>query len=185
MRKLSRGEGVAVWLAVIVVFAAFLFGNNLFGFFSPQQADVESSLQDQIQSNADVINESDATGTNPSTITPTNPPTTMEHKGLIITDERVGTGAEAVAGKTIVVNYKGTFTDGKQFDSSYDRGEPLSFLLGSGQVIQGWDMGFAGMKVGGKRKIVVPPELGYGPNDYGPIPGNSTLVFEVELLDVK
>ena len=97
----------------------------------------------------------------------------------------VGTGDVAVAGKTVKVHYTGVFADGKKFDSSRDRGVPFEFKLGAGMVIKGWDIGVEGMKVGGKRLLVIPPEFGYGPNDYGPIPGNSTLVFEVELLEVK
>lgn len=104
---------------------------------------------------------------------------------LKIEDLKVGTGAEAVAGKGVVVHYVGTLTDGSKFDSSRDRGEGFSFTLGAGMVIQGWDQGFAGMKVGGLRKLTVPPELGYGPRGFPPvIPPNSTLVFEVELLSV-
>lgn len=102
-----------------------------------------------------------------------------------INDVVVGTEAEAVAGKKVTVHYTGVFADGKKFDSSRDRGEPFTFTLGAGQVIQGWDIGVQGMKVGGKRILVVPPSLGYGANDYGPIPGNSTLIFEVELLKVE
>ena len=103
-----------------------------------------------------------------------------------INDVVVGTAAEAVVGKKVTVNYTGVFSDGKKFDSSRDPGrEPFTFTLGAGQVIQGWDLGVQGMKVGGKRVLVVPPSLGYGPNDYGPIPGNSTLIFEVELLKVE
>jgi FKBP-type peptidyl-prolyl cis-trans isomerase len=106
--------------------------------------------------------------------------------GLQVTDEVVGTGDEAVAGKTVSVNYVGTLMDGKKFDSSYDRNQPFEFQLGAGQVIKGWDQGVAGMKVGGKRKLVIPPELGYGSQGAGDsIPPNSTLVFEVELLGVK
>jgi tryptophan-rich sensory protein len=104
---------------------------------------------------------------------------------LQITDITVGTGAEAKNGNTVEVNYLGTFLDGKKFDSSYDRGVPFSFRLGAGDVIKGWDQGVLGMKVGGKRKLIVPPILGYGDKDYGPIPANSTLAFEVELLGVK
>jgi FKBP-type peptidyl-prolyl cis-trans isomerase len=96
-----------------------------------------------------------------------------------------GTGDVAVAGKQVTVNYTGVFTDGKKFDSSLDRGVPFTFTLGAGQVIKGWDLGVEGMKVGGKRILVVPPELGYGANTYGPIPGNSTLIFQIELLGVK
>jgi FKBP-type peptidyl-prolyl cis-trans isomerase len=104
---------------------------------------------------------------------------------LQIQDEVVGTGAEAVAGKLITVNYLGTLLDGTKFDSSYDRRVPFQFTLGAGEVIQGWDQGFAGMKVGGKRKLTIPPELGYGATAMGGIPANSTLVFEVELLKVE
>lgn len=104
---------------------------------------------------------------------------------LKIEDVTVGTGAVAVAGKMVTVHYVGTFTSGEKFDSSRDRGTPFTFPLGAGRVIKGWDEGVVGMKVGGVRKLSIPPQLGYGPNDYGPIPGNSTLLFEVELIDVK
>ena len=105
--------------------------------------------------------------------------------GLKITDLAVGDGAEANAGQVVVVNYRGTLESGKEFDSSYGRG-PFSFPLGAGRVIKGWDEGVAGMKVGGKRKLVIPPDLAYGSRGAGGvIPPNATLVFEVELLDVK
>jgi len=105
--------------------------------------------------------------------------------GLRITDLVVGTGTEAVAGKTVVVNYRGSLENGKEFDSSYGRG-PFSFPLGGGRVIKGWDEGVAGMRVGGKRKLVIPPDLGYGERGAGGvIPPNATLIFDVELLEVK
>jgi FKBP-type peptidyl-prolyl cis-trans isomerase len=102
-------------------------------------------------------------------------------------DLKVGDGTEAVDGKTVVVHYTGTLTDGKKFDSSLDRGQPFEFPLGAGRVIKGWDMGVKGMKVGGKRKLTIPAALGYGEagTPGGPIPPNATLVFEVELLGVK
>lgn len=106
--------------------------------------------------------------------------------GLQYQDLVVGTGAEAIAGKSVSVHYTGLLQDGSKFDSSLDRGQPFTFTLGAGQVIPGWDEGVAGMKVGGKRKLVVPPDLGYGAQGYPPvIPANATLIFEVELLEVK
>lgn len=105
---------------------------------------------------------------------------------LVCEDLVTGNGAEAVAGKTIVVHYTGWLTNGSKFDSSKDRNDPFSFRLGAGQVIRGWDEGFSGMKVGGKRKLTIPPEMGYGARGAGGvIPPNATLVFEVELLDVR
>ena len=106
---------------------------------------------------------------------------------LQITDEIIGAGAEVKAGDMITVNYSGTLLSGKKFDSSYDRGIPFSFQLGTGGVIKGWDQGILGMKIGGKRKLVIPPDLAYGNQEMGNgvIPANSTLIFEIELLDVK
>lgn len=102
-----------------------------------------------------------------------------------IQDTVIGVGDVAATGNRVVVHYTGKFMDGTVFDSSVTRGEPFQFVLGAGQVIKGWDEGIVGMRVGGKRILSVPPELGYGANDYGPIPGNSTLIFEVELLKVE
>lgn len=105
--------------------------------------------------------------------------------GLQYEDLVVGTGPAAQAGDSVSVNYTGWLEDGTKFDSSLDSGAPFDFTLGTGRVIQGWDQGVAGMQVGGKRRLIIPPELAYGPQDYGPIPGGSTLTFEVELLSIK
>jgi peptidylprolyl isomerase len=104
--------------------------------------------------------------------------------GLRITDLVIGDGPEATSGETVSVNYRGTLESGKEFDSSYGRG-PFSFPLGAGRVIKGWDEGVAGMQVGGKRKLVIPPDLAYGERGAGGvIPPNATLIFEVELLQI-
>lgn len=106
--------------------------------------------------------------------------------GLTIEDLVVGNGDSAAAGQRVSVHYTGWTTDGKKFDSSKDRGQPFMFSLGEGEVIRGWDEGVAGMKVGGKRKLTIPPELGYGSRGAGKvIPPNATLLFEVELLGVR
>lgn len=102
-----------------------------------------------------------------------------------VEDIKVGEGKEAQNGEKLTVNYVGTLSDGTKFDSSYDRGQPFSFVLGQGQVIAGWDKGLLGMKVGGKRKLIIPPDMGYGDRQVGNIPPNSILVFEVELLSVE
>jgi FKBP-type peptidyl-prolyl cis-trans isomerase len=105
---------------------------------------------------------------------------TMQSEDIV-----VGTGEEAVAGKSVTVNYVGTLTDGTKFDASADHGQPFTFTLGAGQVIEGWDKGVVGMKVGGKRKLTIPPDMGYGNQQDGSIPTNSTLVLQVELLKVE
>jgi FKBP-type peptidyl-prolyl cis-trans isomerase FkpA len=129
-----------------------------------------------------------SSATTPAAVAPPKPQVAM---GLQKIDTVVGKGAVAVAGKTVTVNYTGWLytpkapkQHGMQFDSSIGR-EPFTFPLGGGQVIQGWDQGVAGMKVGGKRTLIIPAALGYGARGAGPIPANANLIFEVELLEVK
>lgn len=134
-----------------------------------------------LNSSSDQANDSTSPNVSPATAGASTAPVTE----LQSTDLVAGTGDEAVAGKKVSVHYTGTLTDGTKFDSSVDRGQPFEFTLGAGQVIKGWDQGVAGMKVGGKRKLVIPADLAYGQSGQGSIPPNSTLVFEVELLGVQ
>jgi FKBP-type peptidyl-prolyl cis-trans isomerase len=160
MKKLSKNEVIAIVVALVVITSFVVFGSM--GLFSSSSSLSLNNLNMNISDNG-----------------------SQQAPQLLISDLVVGTGTEAVAGKHIVVNYKGTLIDGTEFDSSYSRGVPFDFDLGAGQVIAGWEQGFSGMKVGGKRKLVIPANLGYGDRAIGPIPANSTLIFEVELLDVK
>ena len=105
---------------------------------------------------------------------------------LIKEDISVGQGKEVTSGDTVKVHYVGTLTNGEKFDSSIDRGQPFEFTVGSGSVIEGWEKGILGMKVGGKRKLLIPPEIGYGQYGSPPkIPGNATLIFEIDLLEIS
>jgi FKBP-type peptidyl-prolyl cis-trans isomerase len=110
---------------------------------------------------------------------------TTTKSGLQYKDLKDGSGAEAKAGQDVTVHYTGWLPDGTKFDSSKDRNDPFVFKLGAGRVIRGWDEGVAGMKIGGIRKLVIPPALGYGSRGVDVIPPNATLVFDVELLKVK
>jgi FKBP-type peptidyl-prolyl cis-trans isomerase len=116
----------------------------------------------------------------------TEPTSRTTASGLTIIDVKSGDGELAGAGDTVSVHYTGKFSNGTKFDSSYDRNQPFEFVLGQHQVIAGWDEGVAGMKVGGKRQLIIPPDLAYGPSGTpdGSIPPNSTLYFDVELLAV-
>ncbi len=172
--------GIGVVAALVVVGLFFVNWSDLLGGKKEMQTAMTSTVASSTEldsggSPSPTPNGEDASGIKPTTTA----------SGLGFQDEIVGTGAEAVRGKTVTVHYIGVFTDGKKFDSSRDRGTPFPFTLGAGEVIKGWDEGVAGMKVGGKRILIVPPELGYGSVANGPIPANSTLMFEVELLGVK
>lgn len=158
---MNRNSWIAVAVGVFVI-GFFFFGGTLMDMFRPQENEALDTVP------LDFMNEENA-----------------GEQALIVEDMVLGTGAEAVAGSLITVHYVGTLQNGQKFDSSIDRGDPFQFVLGGGQVIAGWDQGFSGMKVGGKRKLIIPPSLGYGPNPVGPIPANSTLIFEVELLGVE
>jgi peptidylprolyl isomerase len=118
---------------------------------------------------------------------PPKPKPITTASGLKYEEVKIGTGPAAKKGDTVAVHYTGRLTDGKKFDSSLDRGQPIEFQLGQGMVIKGWDEGIAGMKKGGKRKLVIPAKLGYGDRGTpgGPIPPGATLIFDVELVAIK
>lgn len=172
MRKFGKAEWIGVGVALVAA-AILFFGGQIWALFT---GSTQTVVNDQSLQSANEANQPTDTKTmqNISTV-----------KGLEIYDEQVGTGAEAKAGQTVTAHYVGFLTNGTKFDSSLDRGQPFSFQLGGGQVIRGWDIGIQGMKVGGIRRLVISPELGYGANPVGSIPANSTLVFEVQLVDVK
>ncbi len=155
MKTLHTKEWVAV--GVSIAFLAYLF------FSAPILNFFNSSMNTQQQATAGAASA----------------------QGVQIQEVAVGTGLEAQAGDTITAHYVGKLTDGRVFDSSLDRGTPISFMLGTGQVIRGWDEGLKGMKEGGRRILTISPEYGYGANAVGAIPANSTLIFEVELLKVQ
>ena len=144
-----------------------------------------SSTSSSTPSTSSSTSSSSSTSTGASATTSGAQEVTMP-SGLKYEDLKVGDGAVAENGMTASVHYTGWLTDGTKFDSSVDRGQPFSFRLGAGQVIRGWDEGVRGMRVGGKRKLTIPPDLGYGAagTPGGPIPPNATLIFDVELKDV-
>ena len=162
---------------IVIVFGAI--GTLLF-MYTDQSAEEQQVAGSQSLTNPSNSQPANSTPTADATLNPVGDNATE----LKIEDLKVGSGTEAVSGKKITVNYRGTLTDGTEFDSSYDK-SPFTFTLGAGDVIEGWDKGFDGMKVGGKRKLTIPPEMGYGAQAVGKIPANSTLVFEVELLKVE
>lgn len=189
MKNLTQKE----WIGIVValgVLALFVTGFSQYLFPAP--------AADQAVQNADTsvtgaaMNGSataSATGTNGTAtaapVASANQLPTPKANQLLVHDLVVGTGTEAVAGDTVTVDYVGTLQNGTKFDSSVDRGTPFTFTLGAGQVIKGWDQGVVGMKIGGVRLLVIPPDLGYGASAVSTIPANSVLVFEIKLEGVK
>lgn len=157
MKKLSRNEWIAVSLGIIFV-GYTLFGNNIMSLFQKNTTMDDNSLATTAGSN-------------------------FTNNGVIISDVLVGQGAEVKSGQLVSVNYILSLSNGTVIQNSKDFGQLFKFTLGAGEVIPGWEMGFAGMKVGGVRTITIPPELAYGSTQAGPIPPNSTLVFTIELVD--
>ncbi len=177
------GTGVAVALAVIVVLGLIFFGPQLFNLINNNSTSTETtsnaSSTAAIMQNQNQPNNLSTSTSNLGPI-PTNV-TTLEGKDIV-----VGTGTIAQPGDSVTVQYVGALTNGTVFDASANHGtQGFTFTLGAGQVIKGWDEGVVGMKVGGERELVIPPSLGYGAQANGPIPANSTLVFEIELVNVQ
>jgi FKBP-type peptidyl-prolyl cis-trans isomerase len=169
------------------VFAAFVFltAGGCSKLTEPPKEEAIQNEPSQPGASASAAAQPSATAAKPVEVKPSEP-TPPSNEKLEIKDLVVGKGAEAKAGDSVKVHYVGTLPDGKEFDSSKKHNQPFDFELGAGRVIKGWDQGVAGMKVGGKRKLTVPPSLGYGARGFPPvIPPNSTLIFEVELLEVK
>lgn len=158
MKKLSKKEWIAVGAGVIFI-GYTLFGGNIMGLFKGNSMNKDSLAA--------------ATGTS------------FNNNGVIINDILVGSGAEIKPGQVATVHYILSLSDGAVIQNSKDLGAPFEFTLGAGGVIPGWELGFAGMKAGGVRTIVIPPELGYGASQAGPIPANSTLIFTIELVGIK
>jgi len=156
MKNLSKKEWIAV--AVAVIFVGYtLFGNEIKSLFNLNSMSNESQIASTTSSSANSL-------------------------GVVVNDVVVGTGTEVKTGQTLSVNYVLSLSDGTVVQNSKDFNTPFSFVLGANQVIPGWEIGFTGMKVGGTRTMIIPPELAYGANAVGPIPANSTLIFTVELL---
>lgn len=179
MIKINKFEAVGVFLCVgVMAFSLFLLrvdSNINFLSLVPEDSQMASVVTGDTE-NGDIALENTIRDSmnNNGTI-----------KNMIIDDVTLGDGTEVKVGDTVSVHYIGTLQSGQQFDNSYTKGEPFEFIVGEGRVIKGWDQGLLGMKVGGQRILVIPAELAYGASAVGPIPANSTLVFSIELLEIK
>lgn len=157
---------------IIIVGVCAVLALSIYFLVTPQTGTIADSVQSSVFNNSN--SGEDVSGP------------AGENKKMKIIDETIGTGNAVKSGDTVRVHYRGTLENGTEFDSSYKRNEPFSFTVGAGQVIQGWEQGLVGMQVGGKRKLTIPPELGYGAQGAGAIiPPNATLIFEIELIEIK
>jgi FKBP-type peptidyl-prolyl cis-trans isomerase len=170
MKKLTINEWIAVSVSLAVIAGFFLLSDSIRSTFFGISSNESSSATASLSFEAAEENTTDADRSLPD---------------FGVKDLKVGSGETARPGELVTVHYTGRFPDGRTFDSSLTRGEPFQFVLGAGQVIEGWEKGVVGMKVGGQRLLVIPPELGYGDRQVGIIPPNSTLIFEIELLGVE
>jgi peptidylprolyl isomerase len=170
---------ILVSFAVILVFSALLLVSSFMG--NGKTEAIAANLNDSTP----IVQQQIAMNSGEETITMNLDKAITTESGLKYIDKVVGDGATPQTGQTVVVHYTGTLTDGSVFDSSVERNRPFSFKIGVGQVIKGWDEGVGTMKVGGKRTLIIPPELGYGTRGAGGvIPPNATLIFDVELLKI-
>jgi FKBP-type peptidyl-prolyl cis-trans isomerase len=175
-KQINIGQTVAIFVFLLALVAVAIYMGGKVKSKSSQPA---TSSQPGLQFGQSQQGSASAT-------TEENMNNNQDNQGLKIEDIKIGDGEEAVNGKKAVVNYTGMLTNGTVFDSSYQRNQPFAFTLGAGEVIKGWDQGVLGMRVGGKRRLTIPPELGYGEFGAGSlIPPNSTLVFEIELLRLE
>lgn len=175
-----------VYPLLIVLVVIFIGGSAIFLIMNQKSTDTNGSPQNNtVNTNSSSVQSYPTVTQASPTVVPTIVSSQTLADGLKIEDEKIGTGAEVKSGDNISINYLGTLVSGEKFDSSYDRGQPFETQIGVGQVIKGWDEGVVGMKVGGKRRLTIPPALGYGSQAQGPIPANSTLIFEVELMGIK
>ncbi|KND47299.1 MAG: FK506-binding protein 2 [Parcubacteria bacterium C7867-004] len=176
------GNGVAIALAVALAGAFLFFGSSFLTLpFGSQDAAVEVATEEASSTGALVL------PVNQNAMDPQEQMAQGELPTVLTaSDTVIGTGAEAKTGDTVIVTYIGALPDGTVFDASKNHGDgTFSFTLGEGRVIQGWDKGVVGMKVGGTRQLVIPPDMGYGAGGQGPIPPNATLLFEIELVGIK
>lgn len=169
----NKVEVAMACIAVVVLVTAFVLVHDSTSVASIASQTQTASLSEGLQ----VVSENNDNDHN-------NEAVSMSENALKIDDVVVGTGEEVQPGDTVAVHYVGTFENGLEFDNSKKRGAPLEFTVGAGQVIAGWDQGLVGMRVGGERTLVIPPELGYGERGIGPIPGGATLLFTIELQEI-
>ncbi len=174
---------ILIVLGILVICLGFLLFQGFFGMDDRPAVSSETTTSQPAQV-TNAANPSNAAAAMLALVNDENTDWVVTESGLKYVDEVAGNGAMPQTGQTVTVHYRGILENGKTFDSSYDRNRPFDFRVGVGQVIKGWDEGVASLSIGGKRLLVIPPDLAYGSRQVGPIPSNATLIFEVELLRI-